>query len=307
MTAALNQWSERPGGPGGHSPGAINGKHPSATPGPPGPPTILKDTHGARRTVRTAVKLATVLSLTLGAGLATGQPAFAYCPECSHPGQFHDIPEEQKPHTTDKVREGLGIATTVLSSGPLAEFGGVDGVGVGEGGGRGGGASNGQGCDGNGDERGGPSRTGGTRKEEPQRTQEQEAAARVPKPTTGTTTTEPEAGRPEQKFAEADRGPGYQIVTDGAAKVPEPGFELDFKTLDLNSQKSADCVSRIKTGRTKPAEDDPNDDSDGDDFDETYRGMLPKPCAAWCSAIRRTAVRKSGSWVSSAGSTHAST
>ena len=40
MTAVLNQWSERPEGPGGHSPRAINGTQSSATPGPPGPPHI---------------------------------------------------------------------------------------------------------------------------------------------------------------------------------------------------------------------------------------------------------------------------
>ncbi|KAF5991692.1 hypothetical protein BOG92_007135 [Streptomyces sp. WAC00263] len=43
MPAVLNQQSERPGEPGGHSPRAINGKPSSATPGPPGPPHILKE------------------------------------------------------------------------------------------------------------------------------------------------------------------------------------------------------------------------------------------------------------------------
>ncbi|QJS13707.1 chitosanase [Streptomyces argyrophyllae] len=43
MTAVLNQWSERPGGPGGHSFRVINDRSPSATPGPPGPPHILRE------------------------------------------------------------------------------------------------------------------------------------------------------------------------------------------------------------------------------------------------------------------------
>ncbi|MGV9271075.1 DUF4765 family protein [Kitasatospora sp. NPDC003701] len=223
-----------------------------------------------RRTVRTAVKLVTVLSLTLGAGLAAGQPAFAYCEECSHPGQFHEIPGEKKPRTTgDKVREGLGIVITVLSSGPLPEFGGVDGVGVGEGGGKGGG------------ERGGSSRTGGPRTEGPQRPAESDGAG-PSRPATGTTAGKPEAGQPEQKFVETERGPGYQVVTE-SGKPAETGaqsqLDLDFKTLAVDQPKSADGVSRIKTGRTKLAEDDPNYDSDSDDFDEAYRGKLPKPTA----------------------------
>ncbi|MGW2541115.1 DUF4765 family protein [Kitasatospora sp. NPDC001574] len=227
-----------------------------------------------RRTARTVVKIATVLSLTLGAGLAAGQPAFAYCPECSHPGQFHDVPEEQKPRTTgEKVREGVGIALGVLGGLTITpEFGGVEGVGVGEAGARGG--------DGTGGERGGPSRSGGTRDESPQRPAEPDGAQ---KPASGTGAGKPEAGRPDQKFVETDRGPGYKIVTEGdsasggAEKVPESGFELDFQTLDLNSQKAADDVTRIRTGRTKLAEDDPNYDSDSDDFDEAYRSRIPKP------------------------------
>ncbi|KAF5990660.1 hypothetical protein BOG92_000360 [Streptomyces sp. WAC00263] len=43
MTAVLNQQSEHPGGPGGHSSRAINGKQSSATSGPPGPANILKE------------------------------------------------------------------------------------------------------------------------------------------------------------------------------------------------------------------------------------------------------------------------
>src|SRR5690349_23143669 len=43
MTAVLNQWSERPEGPGGHSSRAINDKPSSATPGPPGPLNILRE------------------------------------------------------------------------------------------------------------------------------------------------------------------------------------------------------------------------------------------------------------------------
>ncbi|MFD3636886.1 transposase [Streptomyces sp. NPDC058664] len=43
MTAALNQWSERPRGPGGHSSRAINGNRLPAIPGPPGPLHILRD------------------------------------------------------------------------------------------------------------------------------------------------------------------------------------------------------------------------------------------------------------------------
>ncbi|MED7952283.1 DUF4765 family protein [Streptomyces sp. BE20] len=227
-----------------------------------------------RRTARTAVKLATVLSLTLGAGLAAGQPAFAYCPACSHPGQFHDEPQEQKPRTTgDKVHEGIEIALGVLGGLTITpEFGGVEGVGVGEAGARGGDEAGG--------ERGGPSRSGGTRDESPQRPTKPDGAQ---KPTTGTGAAKPEAGRPEEKFVEADRGPGYGIVTEGdtasgqPTKVPESGMELDFQTLDLNSQKPADGVTRIRTGRTKLAEDDPNYDSDSDDFDEAYRGRIPKP------------------------------
>src|SRR5690606_25240338 len=42
MPAALNQQSERPGGPGGQSFRAINGRNPSATPGPPGPSQFLR-------------------------------------------------------------------------------------------------------------------------------------------------------------------------------------------------------------------------------------------------------------------------
>ncbi|MFE2722613.1 DUF4765 family protein [Kitasatospora sp. NPDC059327] len=237
----------------------------------------------ARKIGYTVTRVATVLSLALGTGLVIGQPAFAYCAECYDPTLFHDRPEDRKPPTTgDKTREILNTVIGVLSFGPLPEFGGVDGIGGIESGGRPAG------------ERGGSSRGGGGRDGgdgEGARRPADSNAARTSKSATGATASKPQTDPAAQKFAaqkfvEADRGPSYQIVTGDPAQSgqatatgAESQLVLDFKTLAVDTPNSAKGVTRIKTGRTQLAKDDPNYDSDSDDFDEHYRDRLPRPTA----------------------------
>ncbi|MFJ3934607.1 MULTISPECIES: DUF4765 family protein [unclassified Streptomyces] len=232
-----------------------------------------------KKLLRVSTMMLVVGSLALGTTAATTQSASAACGDCpywdwsTHRTTTINQQDEKKYLRNHPVYHGIKTAVGALSllAGPLPEMstgvvvgpevGGVEVGGPDLGAQEAETASSGGGTESS-------SRSGGS-SEEP-------AGERPAQNTEGAGAREPATGSPHQAATEGtvgpvelDKGPEYSVTsptTDAAA-----GLELQFETLVVEGP------TRYSTGPTRLPEDDPNYDSDGDDFDERYRETILQP------------------------------
>ncbi|WP_435600524.1 DUF4765 family protein [Streptomyces sp. C10-9-1] len=239
-----------------------------------------------KRLLRASAIAAVVGSLAAGTTVATAQPAFAACGSCPsydwETGRTTTLNQrdEERRRTNNTVYRDIkdGIGYLSLLAGPLPEFRPGVAVAPEVGGAEAGGSQFRTGESGTANSDGG-SESGGELSGEPagERPEQDTEGASAPGPATGSSPQSTAADGTGQPV-ELDRGVAYTVTSPATGATAD--LSLQFETLVADStagESTTGGPSRYSTGPTRLPEDDPNYDSDTDDFDEQYRKMLLQP------------------------------